>query len=67
MSIYGFILFKELAVEPASVGLKILSRLVADGKLRPRIEMVENWSKIADIARQLTDRTFVGKAVMRVD
>jgi NADPH:quinone reductase-like Zn-dependent oxidoreductase len=67
LSIYGFILFKELNIEPASVGLKILGDLVASGKLKPRIEVVENWSKVAEITQQLTDRKFVGKAVLQVD
>jgi len=67
LSIYGLILFKELNIEPASVGLKILADLVASGKLRPRIEIVESWTKGAQIAQQLTDRQFVGKAVLRVD
>ena len=66
-SLYGFILFKELNIEPASVGLKILAELVASGKLRPRVEIVESWTKVAELAQQLMDRKFVGKAVMRVD
>jgi len=66
-SLYGFILFKELNIEPASVGLKILADLVAAEKLRPRIEVVESWTKVAQLAQQLMDRKFVGKAVMRVD
>jgi NADPH2:quinone reductase len=67
LSIYGFILFKELNVEPASVGLKILADLVAAGKLKPRIEIVGSWSKVVDLTQQLTDRKFVGKAVLQVD
>jgi NADPH:quinone reductase len=66
-SLHGFILFKELNVEPASVGLKILAELVAAEKLRPRIEVVESWTKVAELAQQLMDRKFVGKAVMRVE
>jgi NADPH:quinone reductase len=66
LSIYGFILFKELSVEPASVGLKILAGLVASDKLRPRIEVVESWTKVVEITQQLMDRKFVGKAVLQV-
>jgi NADPH:quinone reductase-like Zn-dependent oxidoreductase len=66
-SLYGLILFKELDLEPASIGLKILAELVAAGEIKPRIEVVESWTKVADLAQQLTDRKFVGKAVMRVD
>jgi NADPH:quinone reductase len=67
LSIYGFILFKELDIEPASVGLKILGDLVAAGKLKPRIEIVESWGKVVELTQQLTDRKFVGKAVLQVD
>jgi NADPH2:quinone reductase len=66
-SIYGLILFKELNIEPASVGLRILADLVAAGKLRPRMDVIESWTKVAELTQQLTDRKFVGKAVMRVE
>jgi NADPH:quinone reductase-like Zn-dependent oxidoreductase len=67
LSIYGFILFKELSVEPASVGLKNLAGLVASKKLRPRIEVVESWTKVVEITQQLTERKFVGKAVLTIE
>jgi NADPH:quinone reductase-like Zn-dependent oxidoreductase len=66
-SLYGLIVFNELKREPASIGLKILAELAGSGKLRPRIDLVESWTKIAELAQQLTDRTFVGKAVMQVE
>jgi NADPH2:quinone reductase len=66
-SIYGLIIFNELKREPASVGLTILADLVGAGKLHPRIDLVESWTKVAELAQQLTDRKFVGKAVLQVE
>ena len=66
-SIYGLILFNELNIEPASVGLKLLAKLVAEQKLKPRIDVVEPWTNVAAVAKQLIDRKFVGKAVLTME
>lgn len=66
-SLYGFILFDELGNEPASVGLARLARLVADGKLNPRISVEAPWGQIDEVARNLMDRRFPGKAVLHVE
>lgn len=63
-SLYGFILFHELKREPASVGLKRLVNLVANGQLRPHIDVEAPWTQVAELAQQLTDRRFAGKAVL---
>ncbi|MBD2775991.1 zinc-binding dehydrogenase [Iningainema tapete] len=63
-SLYGFILFHELKREPASVGLQRLVNLVANGQLRPHIDVEAPWTEVASIAQQLTDRRFAGKAVL---
>jgi len=66
-SYYGFILFDELKmVEPAGLGLAALSNLVASGKLQTRISIEADWSEIADVAQQLTERTYPGKAVLHI-
>lgn len=65
-SLYGFILFHELEREPASVGLERLVKLVAQGHLRPHIDLEAHWTQVADIAQQLLERRFVGKAVLHV-
>lgn len=65
-SLYGFILFDELGEEPASVGLSRLVRLVAAKKLAPRISVEDSWEKVAEVAQDLTDRRFPGKAVLQV-
>jgi NADPH:quinone reductase-like Zn-dependent oxidoreductase len=65
--IYGFLSFQELLTEPASIGLALLSDLVASGRLKPHIDLEEPWTKVAEIAQQLTDRKFTGKAVLSVE
>ncbi len=65
-SMYGFILFHEVLAKPASEGLARLSRLVAEGRLRPHVSVEAPWTEVGDVARQLLDRGFTGKAVLRV-
>ena len=66
-ALQGFILFHELARVPAGVGLARLAGLVAEGKLRPLIEIEAPLARISEIAQALTDRSFVGKAVITFD
>ncbi len=66
-SLYGLILFDELHTESAAVGLARLAGLIATGKLTPRISVEAPWTQIADVAGQLLDRTFPGKAVLHID
>ena len=65
-SLYGFILFDELNTESAAVGLARLTGLIATRKLTPRISVEAPWTQIADVAGQLLDRRFPGKAVLHV-
>jgi len=65
-TLYGFMLFEELALKPASDGLAHLAGLVAAGQLRPTISVEAPWTEIGQVARQLLDRKFVGKAVLHV-
>ncbi len=65
--LYGLVLFPELKkVEPASEGLAILAAMIAGGTLRPRIEIEAPWTDIGVVARQLLDRSFMGKAVLHL-
>ena len=66
LSLYGFILFHELTQQPASLGLARLVRLVDRGLLKPHIDLKADWSEIGAIAQKLTDRKFLGKAVLKV-
>ena len=65
-SLYALILFHELKRESASVGLQRLLNLVADGQLRPHIAVEAPWTQVADLAQQLLDRHFLGKAVLHI-
>lgn len=65
-TLYGFILFEEFGNEPAAGGLARLAALIAAGKLQPRISLEAPWTQIANVARQLLDRHFPGKAVLHV-
>ena len=65
--LYGLVLFPELRkVESASEGLAILADMIARRLLKPRIEIEANWTEIGDVARQLLDRRFIGKAVLHL-
>ena len=62
----GFILFHEVLARPASVSLDRLARMVADGRLKPRIEVEVPWTELEEIAARLIERGYTGKAVLRV-
>jgi NADPH:quinone reductase-like Zn-dependent oxidoreductase len=64
--LYGFILFHEVLAKPASGGLDRLARMVADGRLKPRIEVEAPWTEVGEIARRLIERGYTGKAVLRI-
>jgi NADPH:quinone reductase-like Zn-dependent oxidoreductase len=64
--LYGFDIFYEVLARPASEGLARLLRLVADGTLRPRIELEAPLEEIGDVAERLVDRDYAGKAVLHV-
>ena len=66
-TLYGFYLFTELGNEPASVGLRRLAELVAAGQLAPHISLERPWAEIAQVAQDLLDRRFPGKAVLTLD
>jgi NADPH:quinone reductase len=67
ISLYGFILFHELSKQPASAGLARLVKLVAEGSLVPHIDLEDSWEAIASAAQKLTDRSFLGKAVLHLE
>jgi NADPH:quinone reductase len=66
LSLYGFILFYELKKQPVAVGLARLVKLVAAGALRPHIDLEAPWSDISRVSQQLTDRQFLGKAILHI-
>jgi NADPH:quinone reductase len=66
-TLYGFYLFQELGLEPAAVGLRRLADLVAAGQLTPHISVERPWKDVGQVAQDLMDRRFPGKAVLAVD
>jgi NADPH2:quinone reductase len=66
-TLYGFYLFTELAIEPASVGLRRLADLVAAGQLAPHVSLERPWAEIGRVAEDLMARRFPGKAVLTLD
>jgi NADPH:quinone reductase-like Zn-dependent oxidoreductase len=66
-TLYGFYLFQELGAEPAAVGLRRLAELVAGGRLTPHVTVERSWKDVGQVAQDLMDRRFPGKAVLLVD
>ena len=61
------LLFDELArAEPAADGLALLAQLVEQKVLTPRVDVEAPWTEIAEVARQLIERAFIGKAVLHI-
>lgn len=64
--LYALMLFHELRQESATVGLQRLLNLIATGQLNPHIAIETAWTDVADVAQQLLDRKFTGKAVLHI-
>ena len=58
--------FHEVKTRPASDGLARLARLVADGAVRPPIELEAPWTDIAKVATDFYNRGVPGKAVLHL-
>ncbi len=67
LRLYGFILFHEVHRYPAGVNLARLAHLVAAKRLHPYIEVETSWNEVGEVAQQLLDRGYPGKAVLLVD
>lgn len=67
LCLYGFILFHEVKRTPAGVGLARLAALIAANRLHPYIAVETSWTAIGEVAQQLLDREYPGKAVLLVD
>jgi NADPH:quinone reductase-like Zn-dependent oxidoreductase len=65
-TLYGFIIFHELKRKSVTEGLGRLGRLVADGRLRPQIDVEASWTQVGDVAQRLLNRSFTGKAVLHI-
>ncbi|MFL5629426.1 MAG: zinc-binding dehydrogenase, partial [Ktedonobacteraceae bacterium] len=65
-SLYGFIIFYELTRKSGAEDLGRLAGMIADGRLRPLIDVEAPWTQIGEIAQRLLDRRITGKAVLHV-
>lgn len=65
-SLYGLMLHYEFQREMPGVGLARLVQLIAEGQLRPAIELEASWTEIASVAARLMERRFTGKAVLHL-
>jgi NADPH:quinone reductase len=65
-SLYGFILFHELAHRPAAEGLTRLVAMVSAGRLHPQIELEAPFEQMAEVANKLYSRGIAGKAVLQL-
>ncbi len=65
-SVYGLTLYTEVELEPSSIALARLLRLVADGKIKVPQIVEADWSETPRYAQDLLDRKFEGKAVLTV-
>jgi NADPH:quinone reductase-like Zn-dependent oxidoreductase len=63
-TLYGLSMFWEMQFEPPAVILARLAALAAEGKLDPVIERRGPIEAVDEVARELIDRRFVGKAVL---
>jgi NADPH:quinone reductase-like Zn-dependent oxidoreductase len=62
---YRFSVFQETK-ETAASGLARLAQLVANGRLKPLIDIEAPWTEIGAVAQKLVDRAYPGKAVLHV-
>lgn len=65
-SLYKMLVFNEVARETAAVGLSRLAQLVADGRVKPHIDVEEGWERIGQTAADLLQRKISGKAVLTI-
>ncbi len=63
-SVYGLNLYSERELAPISEGLSRLLPLVADGRLRSHVDREASWDETPQIAADLLERKFSGKAVL---
>ncbi len=67
LAIEGLAVFTEIHRETAAVGLARLVRMVSAGTLQPLVAIEAPWSEIGEVAQQLLNRAYPGKAVLTID
>ena len=63
----GLNLYAESGVEPISKKLVRILRLVEAGRVQTEVGRTGSWTEVGEVARDLIDRSFSGKAVLAVD
>jgi NADPH:quinone reductase-like Zn-dependent oxidoreductase len=66
LTLSGLAVFTEINRETAAVGLGRLVRMVEAGTLAPHIAIEAPWDEVGEVAQQLLDRSYPGKAVLTV-
>jgi NADPH2:quinone reductase len=66
-NVQGLAVFTELQKETAGAGLTRLVKLVDQGVVKPQISVQAPWSEVGNVARQLLERGFPGKAVLTLE
>lgn len=66
-TLYGYLLFNELDLEPASVNLARLASMVSEGHLRTFVTLQESWEKVGEVTRDFWERKFTGKVVLNIE
>jgi len=67
VNLCSLVLFTELERGPASARLTRLAGMVAEGRLRPLIDIEAPWTEAADVAQRFMDRKIAGKAVLHLN
>jgi NADPH:quinone reductase len=62
----GFNLYRQSEIESISRGLERLLKLIQNGRLKVQVDTVASWDQAPQIAQQLIDRKFSGKAVLTI-
>jgi NADPH2:quinone reductase len=66
--LYGLYLFAELShTRDGGAGLRCLAKLLADGRLRPEVDITRPWTEAGEAITALLERRVAGKAVLVVD
>jgi NADPH:quinone reductase-like Zn-dependent oxidoreductase len=67
LEITGLSVFTEMLRETPGVGLARLVRRVSEGALKPYVALEAPWTDVGEVAQQLLDRSYPGKAVLLID
>ncbi len=66
LTVRGLQVFTELHRESAAAGLSRLVGMVSAGTLKPHIAIEAPWTEVGNVALQLIERSYPGKAVLTV-